>query len=168
MKTTTQPAGRPWWNTMLLLMLCVLPAMGAQAEVRLDNSIKKVESFVDDNGNVERRLVPADKVVPGDELQYTVAFTNAGDAAVDAGTIVITDVIPAHTFYVDGTAYGAGTEITFSVDGKNFASPAELKSDRPEVNGIAQAGEYQAIQWAFGPALHPGETGRVSFNVRLT
>jgi uncharacterized repeat protein (TIGR01451 family) len=153
--------------TVTLTALFAFAASAAEAQVRLDNSIKKVETFVNEAGDVERRLVDANSVVPGDELQYTVRFTNNGNEPVDAGTIVITDAIPAHTEYLDGTAFGAGTDIWFSVDGEMFASPADLSVVKDGAELLAAAKDYRSIRWTFGPNLKSGDSGYVSFNVRL-
>ena len=153
--------------TFLLAMTCAFTATAVEAQVRLENTIKKVETFVNEAGAVERRLVDANSVVPGDELQYTVRFTNEGTLPVDAGTIVITDAIPAHTEYLEGTAYGAGTEVQFSIDGEAFGNPDELNVVKEGAEVIASARDYRSIRWKFAPALEPGETGHVSFNVRL-
>lgn len=154
-----------------LLVICLVAltslAGAAHAQVRLENSIKKVETFVDEEGQVQRRLVDAASVVPGDELQYVVRFVNEGEVAVDAGTIVITDAIPAHTEYLEGSAYGSGTDIDFSLDGKSFAEAAELTIAMGDRQVPASAAQYNAIRWRFGPALEPGATSYVSFNVRL-
>lgn len=153
--------------TVTLTVLFTFAASAAEAQVRLDNTIKKVETFVNKAGDVERRLVDANSVVPGDELQYTVRFTNNGNEPVDAGTIVITDAVPAHTEYLDGTAFGAGTDIWFSVDGEMFASPAELSVVKDGAELLAAAKDYRSIRWTFGPKLKSGDSGYVSFNVRL-
>ena len=153
--------------TLCLTLLTVFAATTAHAQVKLDNTIKKVETFVNDAGEVERRLVDASSVIPGDELQYTVHFTNNGQLPVDPGTIVITDVVPEHTEYLDGTAFGAGTEVWFSVDGESYAAPAELSLVKDGVEVIASAKDYRSIRWSFGPQLAPGDSGYVSFNVRL-
>ena len=142
-------------------------AQSALAQVELVNTIKKVETYVDEDGSVQRRLVEAASVIPGDELQYTVKFVNRGDLSVDAGTIVITDVIPVHTEYLDGTAFGSGTEVSFSVDGESFAPPAELSVVRDGVESPASAKDYRSIRWHFAPELAPGSEGYVTFNVRL-
>ncbi len=160
-----QRAVRPL--TILLTALFAFAASAAEAQVRLENTIKKVETFVNEAGDVERRLVDANSVVPGDELQYTVRFTNEGTLPVDAGTIVITDTIPAHTEYLDGTAFGSGTEVQFSVDGESFGQPTDLNVVKEGVEVLASAGDYRSIRWTFAPALEPGEAGHVSFNVRL-
>lgn len=142
-------------------------ASAAYAQVKLLNSIQKVETFVNEQGEVERRLIEAKSVVPGDELRYVIRFKNEGDQTVDAGTIVITDMIPEHTEYLKDTAYGSGTNISYSLDGNEFAEAGELVVADAELKRTAQAKEYSAIRWRFGPALEPGESSYVSFNVRL-
>ena len=137
------------------------------SDVQVKNTIHKVTTYVDDNGQVRRRLERAESVVPGDELKYTVHFSNTGSRTVDAGTIVITDAIPPHTQYLDGTAFGAGTDIDYSIDGETFAKPDALTVTQDGVKSPASAQDITAIRWTFSPALNPGESGSVSFNVRL-
>ncbi len=152
---------------LLLTTLGLLFAVSAAAQVTLSNSVKKVESFLNEDGQVERQLVDALSVVPGDELRYTISFSNNGNQVVDAGSVVITNPIPESTEYLDGTAFGAGTEIVFSIDGESFAAASELIVDEGGVEAPASAKDYATIRWIFGPELKPGETGHVSFNVRL-
>lgn len=138
------------------------------AQVDVANTVQKVETYVDDDGQVQRRLVGAHSVVPGDELRYTISFTNAGSGEVDAGSILITNPIPESTEYIDGTAFGTGTEILFSIDqGDTFAEATELTVTAGPDAVSASAQDYTTIQWQFQPELAPGETGHVSFNVRL-
>ncbi len=152
---------------LLLATLGLLLAVSAAAQVTLSNSVKKVENLVDEDGRVERQLVDATRVVPGDELRYTITFTNNGGEVVDAGSVVITNPIPESTEYLDGTAFGAGTEIVFSTDGERFAAASELMVEKDGSEALASAKDYATIRWTFGPELKPGETGHVSFNVRL-
>ena len=151
--------------TKVVVALLVIGPVGALAQVKLENTIQKVERYLDAAGEVQRRLVDAESVVPGDELQYVVRFVNHGNQIVDAGTIVITDIVPEHTQYMQGTAFGPGTDIKFSLDGESFDVASELVANGAEEP--ANPGDYQAIQWAFSPELKPGEAGYVSFNVRL-
>jgi len=146
---------------------CLLTALPALAQVKLENSVQKVVSHVDDSGQLKRELVPADSVVPGDELRYTIRFRNDGEQPVDAGSIVITNPIPENTEYLDGTAFGAGTDIEFSVDGEAFATAEALRVQRDGAEMPAQAADYSAVRWTFKPQLAAGDTGSVSFNVRL-
>ncbi|MFP6834508.1 MAG: hypothetical protein VB948_00190 [Pseudomonadales bacterium] len=151
--------------------ICLVWALAASAtaaaQVILENSVEKVETFVNEAGEPERRLVDADSVVPGDELRYTITFANDGSESVDAGSVVITNPIPEETEYLNGTAFGSGTDIVFSVDGENFAAPETLTVIRDGLEMPASAKDYQSIRWVFQPLLEPGDTGNVSFSVRL-
>ena len=140
-------------------------AASAAAQVTLVNSVQKVEKYVDETGAVQQRLVSAERVIPGDELRYTITFTNEGEAVVDAGSIVITNPIPESTEYLDGTAFGSGTDIVFSADeGASLAAPDLVLDDTRDIAG---AQDYTTIRWVFQPSLEPGQQSYVSFNVRL-
>ena len=89
-------------ETVRLFVIAALFAVSATAtaEVTLENSVQKVETFVNESGELERRLVDADSVVPGDELRYTIRFSNEGTEVVDASSIVITNPIPEKTCFI--------------------------------------------------------------------
>lgn len=138
------------------------------AAVAMTDSVQKVERYVDADGQVKRRLVTTDQVIPGDELRYTIEFANDGRAAIDARSIVITNPLPEDTVYIDGTAFGSGTVVEYSVDnGETFAPAAALTVERDGVSVPASAADYTTIRWTFEPVLEPGENSNVSFNVRL-
>ena len=142
--------GRAW---QLLFTTLILAAAGsAAAQVSLDNTVQKVETFVNEANEPQRRMVDADSVVPGDELRYTITFTNNGTEVVDAGSIVITNPIPDATVYLDGTAAGSDTEIHYSVDGENFGSAEELTISQGEAEVIASAKDYRTLRWVYQPA----------------
>ena len=151
-----------------LVIVCAAFGLTAGADVTLENRVQKLEHFVDEVGARQVRLAEAEKVIPGDELRYTIVFSNRGAQTVDAGSVVITNPLPASTEYIDGTAFGAGTEITFSVDdGTTFANSADLTVVRDGREAPASSADYTAIRWTFAPALEPGATSHVWFNVRL-
>ena len=156
-------------ETVRLFVIMALFAVSANAaaEVTLENSVQKVETFVNESGETERRLVDADSVVPGDELRYTIRFSNEGTDVVDANSVVITNPIPDNTEYLEDTAFGSGTTIVFSLDGEVFAAPEALTVMDQGVEVSASAKEYRVIRWTFQPELAPGESSHVSFNVRL-
>ncbi len=66
-----------------------------------------VKDVTDDSGT----SIDGDKVAVGDELTYTIDYTNTSD---ETETVVITDAAPTGTTYVDGSAkvYVEGTEVT--------------------------------------------------------
>ena len=151
-----------------LVFLLGFWASTAAAEVLLEHTLEKVVHKVGASGADETTLVPADRAIPGDELVYTVKFTNNGTKAVDADSVVITNPIPAELVYLPGTAFGSGTTISFSVDGgKTFAEPAALEAVVDGATVTAPVSAYTTIRWKFAPALAPGTTSSVSFHARL-
>src|ERR1700722_8563361 len=71
------------------------------------------------------KLIPADRVVPGDHVIYTLEVRNAGATAVEAPTV--TYAIPEHMRYVADSAVGPGAEVSFSMAaGHHFERPATL------------------------------------------
>ncbi|HUQ53787.1 MAG TPA: hypothetical protein VM692_16275, partial [Gammaproteobacteria bacterium] len=114
------------------------------------------EAYVDDRGNAATRLVPAAKVVPGDEIVWTIVASNVCKTA--AGNVAITNPVPAHMRYVGSSAFGPGADIEFSLDGSTFGGPAALVvaeadgSRRP-----ARADEYSHIRWVLPRPMGPSE-----------
>ena len=110
-----------------LLAVLSVGALPAQANVEMVTAVQKVVIEEDDQGNTVRKLVSADQVVPGDTLHYVISFTNKGAQVIDDGSIVITNPLPPDTVYLEGTAQGSGTEITYSTDsGNSFGTADDL------------------------------------------
>ena len=157
-------------SAALVLALAIVAGFSTPvlAQVELKTTVSKIVIETGEDDKPVRRLIEALNVVPGDTLQYVISFSNKGTNVVDAGSIVITNPIPPDTVYLDGTAQGSGTEISFSVDsGTTFGQPGDLKVMKDDVQTAAQATDYTTIRWAFKQALEAGKTGDVSFSVRL-
>ena len=152
-----------------LAFLAVAAAAWSDDAVRLVTSVDKVERASNARGEPERRLVAAERVTRGDELQYSITFINQSDETVDAGSIVITNPIPDNTIYVDDSAYGAGTDIVFSADaGESWGAPGLLTtSSGGGAAPRADAADYTHIRWTYQSPLEPGQQGSVSFRVIL-
>lgn len=135
--------------------------------IEVQTVAEKEEVFINGDGEEETRLVPAATVIPGDQVIYTVTFTNNGDDAAE--NVVITDPIPEQTQYVEGSAFGPGMDITFSIDGgQSFATTDSLTVSEP--NGSvrpARAEEYTHVRWAMRSRLEPGSSGFARFRVVL-
>ena len=151
-----------------VILAGVFVAAAATAQVKLENSVQKVETYLDDAGSEAHRLVAANNVVTGDELRYTISLTNEGVDIVDAGSIVITNPLPPDTLYVEGSATGAGTQILYSLDDENFAPADELQVSQGVVRVAGGAADYRSIRWVYQRELGPGESSSVSFNLLLT
>ena len=88
--------------------------------------MQKLQEHLDENGDRTTDLVAVDTAVPGDEVVYTVTFTNVGVEAAE--NILITNPIPAQMRYVSGTAFGPGSDVEYSADGgTTWGRPAALR-----------------------------------------
>lgn len=149
----------------------------AHAEVTLQTSVNKVKATLDENGRVRRELLPADAVLPGEELRYTITFTNASEAVVDAERIVITNPVPDGTRYVPGSAGGEWSVVEYSSDGESYEEvepepPAEQPADgQPPVveagAGPVEEGGVRSLRWTYRRDLPPGGADEVFFHVRM-
>lgn len=148
----------------LMSVILITAATAAQAQGHLDvqTTVQKQEVVVNDAGESETRLVPADIVVPGETVFYTITFTNVSDEAAD--NVVITNPIAADLMYVDGSAFGPGTEIEFSVDGGvTFAVASELNVTEDGEVRKAQASDFTHVRWVMQNDLAAGAQGTARF-----
>jgi uncharacterized repeat protein (TIGR01451 family) len=130
--------------------------------IELKTTAELTQSYVDDNGKNATRLVPAAKVVPGDQVVWTIVASNV--CAKPAADVAITNAVPEHMHYVGDTAFGPGAAIEFSLDGKSFATPQALTV--PVADGgkrAARADEYSHIRWVLGRPIGPSETLMVRY-----
>jgi hypothetical protein len=93
------------------------------------------------------KLAPADRVVPGDQLIYTLEIRNKGAMSLPPPRVDYP--VPEHMRYLDDTAAGPGAEITYSVDGGHrFDWPENLKVTGPDgQKRAATAADYTHIRW---------------------
>ncbi len=148
--------------SVLLLGFSLSAAAMAEGSLDVRTVVQKEEVVVDDNGEETRRLVPAELVVPGESVFYTITFTNVGEEPAD--NVVITNPISENLTYVDGSAFGPGTEIQFSIDGgKTFAAPAALTVNENGRERRATASDYTHVRWVMQNNLEPGAQGTARF-----
>jgi len=123
----------------------------AVAEAKGDTlSVKasaEVETKVSLNGRDTIRLLPADHVVPGDEVIYTLEIRNTGATPVLAPSVRF--AIPHHMRYLADSAAGPGADVSFSVDGgRIFDVPENLWVAGPGGQlRPATAADYTHIRW---------------------
>lgn len=150
-----------------VLATCMLSAMhvaSAQSSgcIELATSAETEQEYVNEQGGRAKRLVPAGKVVPGNEVIWTVTAKNICDEPADH--IVIANPVPEHMEYVADSAMGVGAGITYSLDGEDFKSPAALTVRNPDGSSrAARADEYQAIRWTYNAPFAPGATAFVRY-----
>ena len=154
------------WVSVAVLALLMLPQW-AHAEVTLETGVSKVETTLDNAGRVKRELVPVEEVVPGEELRYTITFTNESKVPVDPDRIIITNPIPDGTRYVPGSAGGEDAVVEYSVDGETF-SPAEPAATGASAAGADGGGSpVRSVRWIYQDTLAPGASAEVFFHVRM-
>lgn len=149
-------------------LLCLGTNGWAQEEGHLfvRTVVQKEQAFVNDDGETEVRLVVADTVVPGEKVVVTTTFQNISDDAAE--NVVITNPISTELIYVDGSAFGPGADIEFSVDGgATFGPAAELTVTEDGVTRSADATDFTHIRWVMREELAAGAQGVARFSAVL-
>jgi uncharacterized repeat protein (TIGR01451 family) len=152
----------------LLALSLAMQARGQASASPLEiKSIAEVQSRAAEPkggpGRAGAELVPADRVVPGDRVIYTLAVRNSGATALD--TPAFAYPVPEHMRYVAGSAVGPGAEVSFSVDGgHSFARAEDLKVKGPDGKlRAAVAADYTDIRWQLKNSLKSNSVAFVRF-----
>ena len=148
--------------SVILLASAALAMAQEQGHLNLQTTVQKQEVVVNEAGESETRLVPAQLVVPGESVIYTITFTNVGTEPAD--NVVITNPIAEDLMYVDGSAFGPGMDIQFSVDGGvTFAAANELTIVEDGEVRDAQADDFTHVRWVMQNDLPAGAQGTARF-----
>ncbi len=153
--------------TALLLMLgSTAIAEDGKGTIVLE-SFNEVDVVVEnEKGEKEVKRIDAAKarILPGDEIFFSVRFRNTGTEP--AADIVITNPVPEHMILKPLTIHGENASVTLSIDsGKSFGLMEALfvveedgtkRPPRPE--------EYTHVRWSFSKEIMPGEQGSVGFS----
>lgn len=156
--------------SLVLALALFAPIAHAKAEngaVEIKATAEVEVKTKGDDGVEKVERQPAKKVPPGVAVIYTLRAENKGQKP--AGDVVVTDPIPEHMDYVEGSASTDGARVTFSTDGgKTFAPQDKLKvRGKDGVTRAAVASELTHIRWTFEKPLAPGESRSVEFRARV-
>ena len=135
---------------LYFLVTLASPPCGADAPLAAALNVKATAAV-----RQGEALVPADRVVPGDEVFYTLEIRNTGSRPLPPPTVDF--AIPEHMRYIANSAVGAGAEVSYSVDGGYTYDRPENLSVVP-VGGdprLATAADYTHIRWRLKHALKP-------------
>lgn len=158
-----KPGSRP--ATALLCLICTTQLSSGQATLTpIDvRTLAEVETRTLEAGRAVVKLAPADRVVPGDQLIYTLEVRNLGSKAIVAAVVI--KAVPEHMQYVARSAAGPGADVSYSVDGgAHFDRPERLVvlgSDG--VPHAAHAADYTHIRWQLKRALQPDSVAYARF-----
>lgn len=146
-----------------LLAALVAPALAQQSgHLDVTTTVQKEVVTVNESGETESRLVPAETVVPGEKVVYTITFRNVSTDGAD--NVVITNPISEALAYVEGSAFGPGSEIEFSIDGGvTFARPEDLTVTEDGEVRRARPEEFTHIRWVMDNTLAAGAQGMARF-----
>lgn len=154
----------------ILLIAFALSVTGAfaqeQGHLNVRTMVQKEEIIVNASGDEERRLIDADVVIPGDNVVYTITFTNISDETAE--NVSITNPISENLTYVEGSAFGPGMVIEFSVDGgQNFDEAVELKVSADGESRPADVEDFTHVRWTLENELEPGAQAMAHFRAQL-
>jgi uncharacterized repeat protein (TIGR01451 family) len=159
-------------NIRHFLPVAMLLAFSANASaenpgcVELSTTASTEQPYVDANGQKATRLVPAAKIVPGDEVVWTITARNICKLPVDR--IVIANAVPEHMTFVTGGDTSIGVATTYSLDGKDFHPASELTVKASDGSTrSAPPSAYRAVRWTYGVPLASGAETQVRYRAAV-
>ncbi len=156
-------------KVMLISAFTLFSATNAFAEdgaIRFSNNAFKQVISKEAGGSTKYDYVEPGLVLPNDVILYEIIFENISKQAVS--NIVVNNPIANNSIYRDSSATGDATEISFSVDGKKFASADALTvKDKTGKSWQAKPKDYVAIRWVYKKTLKPGEKGKVTYKTTI-
>ncbi len=170
MKSYTQKSYKQNFLSIgLVAVLSLFTTVSVSAEegaIRFSNKAFKQVISKSEDGAVQYDYVEPKLVLPEDIILYEIVFENISDKEVS--NIVINNPIANNSKYRSGSATGDASEITFSVDGKYFASADALNvKDESGESVKAKPEQYTAIRWVYKKVLKPGEKGKVTYKTSI-
>ncbi len=134
--------------------------------ISLKTSAEVEVSELDASGNRSTRLAPATKVVPGDQVVWTITAANVCEGKAERFSI--DNPVPTHMAYVPESAAVPGAEVRYSLDGQRYDAPAALTVREADGSArVARADEYSAIRWTFANPVAPGQVAIARFRAVL-
>ncbi len=152
-----------------LLALSAAAAIGMPAfatGLSASQTVERVVKTEAADGTISVKLEPATEVIPGEELVYSINFTNDSKAAAD--NIVLTMPVPAEVSYIENSATNTGASVAFSVDGgQSFAPRGDLKVSVAGEERDALSEDITHIRWTFTEPVGAGQSGELVYRAVL-
>jgi uncharacterized repeat protein (TIGR01451 family) len=157
---------RPLWTALACSAIAIAQAQqgdAVQGTLELSIVVEKVVETDQGDGATKTDLVPVEVALPGDEVVYTVTFSNVSTQPAD--NVRITNPIPSEMRYLANTAFGPGSNVLYSVDGGlTYGAPKELAVTADDGSRrAADASDYTHIRWVLNAPLDAGAKGFARF-----
>jgi len=125
--------------------------------------VEKEIIVINDDGSEITRRAPADTVVPGERIVYTLNYEN--DKAETPEELVLTMPVPKEVKFIEGSADAAASEVTYSADGGQSFAPRQALMVQVAGGQYVPAGaeDVTHIRWRVAGPVAPGQTGRLAF-----
>lgn len=148
-----------------LVLGIAVPAMALAQEsspVTISNAVYQEVEVKAADGKVTTKLVPAERVAPGEDVIYEISYHNSGTET--ATELAIDNPLPSAVLFVAATTEPSAV----SVDGgKVFGSLATLTVTGPEGQvRPARASDVTNLRWIV-PSLAADATGKVTYRARV-
>lgn len=153
-------------STLVFAVACVA-ALAPPAQAMTATQTIEVETVVTDpDGKRTVVRTPAETVVPGSQLVYSVAFTNTQD--LPTNDLTFTLPVPEETVFTENSVEGADAVVTVSTDGgASFVSREAAMVMRDGVATPALAEDITHLRWVVAGPLAPGDSDRIAFKAVL-
>jgi uncharacterized repeat protein (TIGR01451 family) len=140
-------------------------AQGAGAAGSAPVTARLVQKVVSLTPAGKEQLLDADKVKPGDKLEYQLSYSNNSKEAVKGLTATLP--VPVGTTFIPGSA--APALLAASLDGVQFSKPPlkrKVEKNGKTIEEDVAPQEYRALRWLVGD-LMPDKTITVKARVAV-
>jgi len=141
-------------------------AFAEDGAIRFSNNAFKQVISTNDDGSISYDYVKPELVLPNDVILYEIIFENISQQNVS--NIVINNPIANNSKYRERSATGESTDISFTVDGENYAAENLLTvKDKNGKTIKAKVEDYTAIRWLYKETLKPGDKGKATYKTTI-
>lgn len=151
---------------MKTLPLAVMIGLGASSAFAQDGPLRSELTSavisVGDDGREVREVT--ETVSPGDAVEYTLTYSNVGNAALSG--IVISAPVPADTTYIgDSERSDQPARFEASIDGGNSWAVPPLMRETVDGERTVPPSEYDAVRWVPEQVLSPENSWTFTYRV---
>ena len=161
---------------MLRLSACAIPLLllasvvraAPPGSIKLQLTAQQEKTVVAKDGSKHTELVPVGRVLPGTTVIYVIKYINVGKKPAE--NVLISNPVADHMTYIDGSATGDNTAISYSIDGgKHWSAMLETLEihNSDGTTRSATARDVTNIRWVVKGKLAPGASGRVQYRAVL-